>query len=104
MLVNNAILQERWRLLRASPSQQQKSSGHYKKRCSNKCMSIGFKPLRTSRHSRSNPVGRLLRRPGTPHEKEILHRESESTDQTNDALVYELYGLTEPEIRIVEGG
>jgi hypothetical protein len=26
------------------------------------------------------------------------------TDQQIDALVYELYGLTEEEIRIVEGG
>jgi hypothetical protein len=28
----------------------------------------------------------------------------ESTDRAIDALVYELYGLTEDEIRIVEGG
>jgi len=30
--------------------------------------------------------------------------EIESTDRAIDALVYELYGLTEEEIKIVEGG
>jgi len=37
-----------------------------------------------------------------PSEKEHLRREIESTDREIDALVYELYGLTEEEIRIVE--
>jgi hypothetical protein len=41
--------------------------------------------------------------PRTPQEKEMLHREIESTDQTIDQLVYQLYGLTEEEIEIVEG-
>jgi hypothetical protein len=43
--------------------------------------------------------------PRTPHPsgKEHLAREIESTDGAIDRLVYELYGLTEEEIRIVEG-
>ena len=40
----------------------------------------------------------------TPQEKESLQREIEATDRQIDQLVYELYGLTEEEIRIVEGG
>ncbi|MEA3440206.1 MAG: Eco57I restriction-modification methylase domain-containing protein, partial [Chloroflexota bacterium] len=39
----------------------------------------------------------------TPTEKQMLQRQIETTDQQIDALVYELYGLTEDEIRIVEG-
>jgi hypothetical protein len=45
----------------------------------------------------------LDRRPETPQEKEMLQREIESTDHEIDALVYQLYGLTEAEIKIVEG-
>jgi hypothetical protein len=40
----------------------------------------------------------------TPHEQESLQRQIAATDQQIDALVYELYGLTEEEMRIVEGG
>jgi hypothetical protein len=36
-------------------------------------------------------------------EGEYLGREIESTDKEIDRLAYELYGLTEEEIRIVEG-
>lgn len=36
-------------------------------------------------------------------ELELLQREIESTDRSIDRLVYELYGLTGEEIRIVEG-
>jgi len=39
----------------------------------------------------------------TPHEQESLKRTIEATDNQIDALVYELYGLTEEEIRIAEG-
>ena len=42
------------------------------------------------------------RSPRLPQEKESLQREIESTDTRIDRLVYELYGLTEEEIRIVE--
>jgi type II restriction/modification system DNA methylase subunit YeeA len=37
------------------------------------------------------------------HEKIALLRQIEGTDRQIDALVYELYGLTEEEIKIVEG-
>jgi type I restriction-modification system DNA methylase subunit len=39
----------------------------------------------------------------TEHEKTMLSRQIEATDRQIDALVYELYGLTEEEIKIVEG-
>ena len=39
----------------------------------------------------------------TPHEQESLQRQIAATDKSIDALVYELYGLTKEEIRIVEG-
>jgi hypothetical protein len=39
----------------------------------------------------------------TPHESEALQRQIAATDESIDALVYELYELTEDEIRIVEG-
>jgi hypothetical protein len=40
----------------------------------------------------------------TPHDKELIERQISATDKAIDGLVYELYGLTESEIRIVEGG
>jgi hypothetical protein len=40
---------------------------------------------------------------GTPREKEMLSRQIVATDEAIDRLVYKLYGLTEEEIRIVEG-
>jgi hypothetical protein len=39
----------------------------------------------------------------TDHEKNLFQREIDSTDRRIDDLVYELYGLTEEEIKIVEG-
>jgi hypothetical protein len=39
----------------------------------------------------------------TPHEQTTLQRQIEATDRQIDTLVYELYGLTEEEIKIVEG-
>jgi len=39
----------------------------------------------------------------TPHDEIALQRQIEATDRQIDALVYELYGLTEEEIGIVEG-
>ncbi len=38
----------------------------------------------------------------TDHEKALLERQVEATDRQIDALVYNLYGLTGDEIRIVE--
>jgi hypothetical protein len=40
----------------------------------------------------------------TAHEKTVLQREIETTDRQIDQLVYELYGLTKDEIKIVEEG
>jgi hypothetical protein len=39
----------------------------------------------------------------TPNDKTLLQRKIETTDREIDRLVYELYGLTEEEIKIVEG-
>ena len=39
----------------------------------------------------------------TPQEKERLERQIDVTDKAIDGLVYELYGLTDEEIKIVEG-
>ena len=38
-----------------------------------------------------------------PADNNLYQRQIEATDQEIDALVYELYGLTEEEIAIVEG-
>jgi hypothetical protein len=40
----------------------------------------------------------------TPTERAPLQRQIEATDRQIDLLVYELYGLTEEEIKIVEKG
>jgi len=42
------------------------------------------------------------RSPRTPQEQEMAKWEIESTDGRIDSLVFELYGLTDEEIRIVE--
>ncbi len=39
----------------------------------------------------------------TAHQKTVVQRQIDATDRRIDALVYELYGLTDKEIRIVEG-
>jgi hypothetical protein len=39
----------------------------------------------------------------TPQEKEVLERRIAATDHLIDQLVYELYGLTDAEIKLVEG-
>jgi len=38
-----------------------------------------------------------------PHVKTVLQHQIEATDKQIDALVYELYGLTDEEIAVVEG-
>lgn len=43
------------------------------------------------------------RTPATPQEQEQLAREIAATDHAIDTLVYQLYGLTDAEIKIVEG-
>ena len=46
----------------------------------------------------------VLSKAKTPHEQESIKRQIAATDKQIDQLVYELHGLTEEEIRIVEGG
>jgi hypothetical protein len=43
-----------------------------------------------------------INKTNTPQEKQNLQRQIEATDRQIDKLVYELYGLTEEEINIVE--
>jgi hypothetical protein len=38
----------------------------------------------------------------TDHERTVIQRQIDATDKQIDALVYELYGLSEEEIKIVE--
>ena len=38
----------------------------------------------------------------TDHEKSLIQRQIKETDRQIDQLVYELYGLTDEEIKIVE--
>ena len=40
---------------------------------------------------------------GAAHERTVIERQIEATDREIDRLVYELYGLTNKEIAIVEG-
>jgi hypothetical protein len=40
----------------------------------------------------------------TPHEQSVLAAQIAATDRQLDRLVYALYGLTEEEIKVVEGG
>jgi type I restriction-modification system DNA methylase subunit len=47
-------------------------------------------------------LNKLLSETRTGHEQKLLQRQIEATDRQIDALVYELYGLTEEEIEIVE--
>jgi type I restriction-modification system DNA methylase subunit len=67
-------------------------------------------PQDTTRHDRivslvdqMLSLHKQLQEARTPHEQTALQRQIEATDQQIDALVYELYELTEEEIRIVEG-
>jgi hypothetical protein len=39
----------------------------------------------------------------TPQDQTVLQRQIDATDRQIDQLVYELYGLTDAEIQIVEG-
>ena len=48
-------------------------------------------------------VQKKLHTATSPSEKAIYQKDADGLDKKIDALVYELYGLTEEEIRIVEG-
>ena len=54
-------------------------------------------------HNDSSPLNKKLQDARVDHEKTLLQRQIEATDAAIDKLVYELYGLTEEEIAIVEG-
>ena len=43
-----------------------------------------------------------LKKTKTPHDRELIERQIKATDSQIDKLVYELYGLTEEEIRVVD--
>ena len=58
----------------------------------------------TSVTSRMLKLHKDLPKARTAQEKEALQRMIVSTDRQIDELVYELYGLTKDEIRVVEGG
>jgi hypothetical protein len=47
-------------------------------------------------------VGRFSKPSYTGHEKTLIERQIAATDHEIDQLVYELYGLTDAEIAIVE--
>ena len=49
-------------------------------------------------------IHQQLAKANTPAEKTLLQRQIDTTDRRIDALVYELYGLTKEEIRLVEEG
>jgi hypothetical protein len=65
----------------------------------------GLQPLRAKTALRRNrPISsRMLQDAKLEHEKTRLSRRIEMTDAAIDKLVYELHGLMEEEIRIVEG-
>jgi hypothetical protein len=65
-------------------------------------VSIVRMPINTVRLCRGRTLKLHERSPCISQEKESLQREIDSTDGRIDRLVYELYGLTEEEIRIVE--
>ncbi len=48
-------------------------------------------------------LNKQLAAANTAHEKTALQRQIDATDHQIDQLVYELYGLTDEEIKIVEG-
>jgi len=58
--------------------------------------------LRTRLVSRPLALHQKLAAATVPTDKELYQRQIEATDRQIDALVYELYGLTEEEIEIVE--
>ncbi|MCK4306477.1 MAG: hypothetical protein KAY24_19705 [Candidatus Eisenbacteria sp.] len=45
---------------------------------------------------------RRLHAAKTDHEKSLIQRQIDATDKQIDQLVYELYGLTDEEIKLVE--
>src|SRR5512139_4190841 len=54
------------------------------------------------RNSKGQAMHKQLPKTKTPHEQESIKNVIAATDAQIDALVYESYGLTEHEIRVVE--
>ena len=48
-------------------------------------------------------LNKKLQAAKTDHDKKMLQRQIDYTDKEIDKLVYDLYGLTEEDIKIVEG-
>jgi len=75
--------------------------------------SVHLKELPIPKAPTSDPISPLVERmlslnqqlasAKTDHDKTSLQRQIDATDKQIDKLVYELYGLTEEEITIVEG-
>jgi hypothetical protein len=63
--------------------------------------SSGIRMRRCELRRRSS--ARRTIQPKTEHEKTALQRQIDATDKQIDELVYELYGLTQQEIEIIEG-
>ena len=68
-----------------------------------------YNPADVARHDRMVELvqsmldlHRQLSTPGPEHERTLIVRRIEAADRQIDRLVYELYGLTEEEIGIVE--
>jgi hypothetical protein len=57
-----------------------------------------------SRVERMLSLHQQLAAANTPTEKTVLQRQIDAADHEIDFLVYELYGLSEQEIRIIEAG
>jgi hypothetical protein len=60
-------------------------------------------PKDKARHDEMLRLHKELAEAKSPQDKEFLQRRIDATDRQIDRLVYELYGLTEEEIRVVEG-
>ena len=48
-------------------------------------------------------LNKQLEKAKLEHERTLISRQIETTDASINALVYELYGVTEEEIKIIEG-
>ena len=62
-----------------------------------------YQSEKISRDRVLNMQGYVLPNANAPHDKETIQRQIDTTDRQIDKLVYELYGLSEEEINIVEG-
>ena len=54
------------------------------------------------RHAANHDLNKKLHSANIASEKTMIQRQIDATDRQIDKLVYELYGLTDEEIKIVE--